>query len=262
MQRVVLPNDSERPPGDSVGAAERRVTLMFPTTRAEYEQARTEVESFPPSLDETRPGDCDEDERVMPAPEDRFRTAGTPGDGRRALRRDHRRAAARVWDLPDLANATDAHDTAPGDPDAMERPDAIAVVDSAEAIDLLFEDDASGSDDAATENDAGDEGAVREDRCGRTRPVPVVNLKHDRGPIPEHVRAAFRELCRQPRIDSLLKSIDALIEPLERSVVSDLEAAKREVAALRRHEVTPERLGDTGGADSADEGAERIAKTC
>ncbi len=117
-------------------------------------------------------------------------------------------AQRRVWDLPDLANATDAHDTAPGAPDAMERPDAIAVVDSAEAIDLLFEDDASGSDDAATENDAGDEGdegAVREDPCGRTRPVPVLNLKHDRGPIPEPVGAAFRELCRQPRIDSLLE---------------------------------------------------------
>ena len=92
----------------------------------------------------------------------------------------------------------------------------------------------------------------------------VVNLKHGRGSIPDDVRAAFRELCRQPKIDSMLELIDALIEPrsIETSAVRELEDARREVAALRRREVTPERLGETGDAGLSDEAAERAARTC
>ena len=89
-----------------------------------------------------------------------------------------------------------------------------------------------------------------------------MNLKHDRGPIPDHIRATFRELCGQSRIDGLLESVDKLIATLEGSVVSDLEAARTEVAALRRQEVTRERLGDAGGADPEDEQADRVARTC
>ena len=65
-----------------------------------------------------------------------------------------------------------------------------------------------------------------------------MNLKHGRGPIPDDLRAAFRELCRQTPIDGLLQSIEALIEPLERSAVPDLEAVRRRIEALRRREVT------------------------
>ena len=91
-----------------------------------------------------------------------------------------------------------------------------------------------------------------------------MNLKHGRGSIPDDVRAAFRELCRQPKIDSMLELIDALIEPrsIETSAVRELEDARREVAALRRREVTPERLGETGDAGLSDEAAERAARTC
>ena len=139
------------------------------------------------------------------------------------------------------------------------------MVDPAEAIDLLFEDDAGRSGDAAAVKEAGDGGggsAAGARRRGRTDPAPFVNLKHNRGPIPEDLRAAFSELYRQTRIDGLLESIDALFEPRERSVVPDLEAARLGIEALRRREVTPERLGDPGGEDPADERAERVAQTC
>ena len=234
MQRIVLRNGGEPLPRDSGVAAERRVTLVFPATSAEYEEARVEVGSG----------------------------AVAPAGGRYVLTTDEQR---RAWGLPDLANGAAAPDTVPGEPDAPEGPDPVPVVDPAEAIDLLFEDDAGRSGDAAAVKEAGDGGgggAAGARRRGRNDPVQFVNLKHGRGPIPDDVRAAFGELCRQTRIDGLLESIDALIEPLEWSVVPDLEAARRGVEALRRREVTPERLGDAGGEDPADERAERVAQTC
>ena len=92
----------------------------------------------------------------------------------------------RAWGLPDLANETAAHDTAPGDVDTIERHDVVPVVDPTEALDLLFEDGENESDD----QDSGG-GAIGARRCGRTHSAPVVNLKHDRGPIPDHIRATF-----------------------------------------------------------------------
>ena len=216
MQRIELRNGGEPVPRDSGVAAERRVTLVFPATSAEYEEARVEVGSG----------------------------ATAPAGGRYVLTTDEQR---RAWGLPDLANGAPAPDTAPGEPGAAAGPDPVPVVDPAEALDLLFEDDAGRSGDAAAVKEAGDGsggGAAGTRRSGRTAPVQFVNLKHDLGPIPEDLRATFRELCRQTRIDGLLESIDALIEPLERSVVPDLEAARLGIEALRRREVTPERLGD------------------
>ena len=233
MQRIELRNGGE--PRDSGVAAERRVTLMFPATSAEYEEARLEVGSG---------------------------AAAAPAGGRYVLTTDEQR---RAWGLPDLANGAAARGTVPGEPAAAEGPDPVPVVDPAEAIDLLFEDDAGRSGAAAAAPEAGDGGgggAAGARRRGRPGPAPFVNLKHNRGPIPEDLRATFSELCRQTRIDGLLESIDALFEPLERSVVPDLEAARRGIEALRRREVTPERLGDPGGEDPADERAERVARTC
>ena len=235
MQRIELRNGVEPAPRDSGVAAERRVTLVFPATSTEYEEARVEVGSG---------------------------AAAAPAGGRYVLTTDEQR---RAWGLPDLANGAAAPDTVPGEPGAAEGPDPVPVVDPAEALDLLFEDDAGRSGDAAAVKEAGDGsggGAAGTRRGGRTDPVQFVNLKHNRGPIPEDLRATFSELCRQTRIDGLLESIDALIEPLERSVVPDLEAARRGIEALRRREVTPERLGDPGGEDPADERAERVAQTC
>ena len=213
--------------------------LVFPASVTEYEQARVEVEAFPRPPVETKPADRDED--VTPAGGDGAATAETPGDGYYVVTSDSQR---RAWGLPDLANETAAHGSAPRDADTIERHDRVPVVNPAEAIDLLFENGENESDDQDS-----DGGAIGARRCGRTHPAPVVNLKHDRGPIPDHIRATFRELCGQSRIDGLLESVDKLIATLEGSVVSDLEAARTEVAALRRQEVTRERLGDPGGAD-------------
>ena len=95
----------------------------------------------------------------------------------------------------------------------------------------------------------GDVAAAGGRRCGRTRPGAFVNLKHERVRVPDHVLAVFGELCRPGRIDSLLKSLDGLIKPLERMLAPGLEAAVREVEAVRGQEVTAERLAETGGAD-------------
>ena len=89
-----------------------------------------------------------------------------------------------------------------------------------------------------------------------------MNLKHGRGPVPDDVRAAFRELCRRPKVGSVLELIDAATAPLETAAVHELKDAHREVAALRQEAVTPERLGEAAGPDLPDEAAERVAGTC
>ena len=69
-------------------------------------------------------------------------------------------------------------------------------MDPTEVINLLFEDGGHESDD-----DSGG-GAIGAPPSGRTVPAPVVNLKHGRGLVPDEARAAFRELCRQPKVDA------------------------------------------------------------
>ena len=91
-------------------------------------------------------------------------------------------------------------------------------MDPDEAIELLCGDGASPAADPALVNGAVGEifvDAIEGRRRGRAGPGPVVNLKHDRGPIPASVHATFRELCRQPHIHNLLEALDELIEPLE-----------------------------------------------
>ena len=262
MQKIVVKNEDKRTASDSGAADDRRVTLVFPTTSDEYKQARAEVESCPQAASEARTGDRGGDERVTPAGEERAATAEPPAGGYYVVTTDGQR---RAWGLPDLEHGTAAPDTAPGDPDTLETPEPVPVMDPDEAIELLCGDGASPAADPALVNGAVGEifaDAIEGRRRGRAGPGPVVNLKHDRGPIPASVHVTFRELCRQPRIHNLLESLDELIEPLERLVAPGLEAAGREIAALRRREVTPERLGETGGSDSADERTERVARTC
>ena len=262
MQKIVVKNEDKRTASDSGAADDRRVTLVFPATSDEYKQARAEVESCPQAADEARTGDRGGDERVTPAGEERAATAEPPAGGCYVVTTDAQR---RAWSLPDLENEAAAPDTAPGDPDTLETPELVPVMDPDEAIELLCGDGASPAADPALVNGAVGEifaDPIEGRRRGRAGPGPVVNLKHDRGPIPASVHVTFRELCRQPRIHNLLESLDELIEPLKRSVAPGLEAARREVTALREREVTPERLGETGGPDSADERTERVARTC
>ncbi len=281
MQRYVLRVD-DGPSRDEKGACAAgaemsgSVTLLLPETPAEYEQARAEVETSTRPNVETKPAErpalivrlaerirrrppggtkpADPAEDATPAGEGGAATAETPCGGHYVVTSDSQR---RAWGLPDLANGMAAPDAAPGGVDTIEGHDAVRVVDSAEAVDLLLGGGGNGFDDEDS-----DGSAVGARRRGRTHPAPTVNLKHDRGPIPDDVRAAFRELCGQPGIDSLLESIDALIEPLETAAVQELEDARRRLAALRREEVTPHRLGDAGVAAGSDEAAERAAGTC
>ena len=253
MQKIVLKNEDKREDPDSGAAEEQRVKLVFPVTNVEYKQARAEVESCPQAASEARTGDRGGDERVTSAGEDGgAATTAPPAGGYYVVTTDAQR---RAWSLPNLEHEAADPDTAPGDPDTQEIPEPVPVMDPDEAIEVLFGDGANPSADLFAD-------AIEAGRRGQAGPGPVVNLKHDRGPIPASVHATFRQLCRQPRLDGLLKSLDELIEPLERSVAPGLEAAGREVAALRRREVTPERLGETGGPDSADERTERVARTC
>ena len=254
MQRIELRSDDEQTAPDSGARAERRVTLAFPASVNEYEQAHAEVEVHRRPPDATKPADCGGNEDVRPAREDGgAATEEPPAGGYYVVTSDSQR---RAWGLPDLANEAAARDAAPGDVEPVERHDAVPVVDPTEAIDLLFEDGGNES------GDDGDGGAMGARRCGRTDPAPVVNLKHGRGPVPDDVRAAFRELCRQPRVDSVLELIDAAVAPLETAAVQELEDARRQLAALRLEAVTPERLGETDRADLSDEAAERAAATC
>ena len=262
MQKIVLRNEDKRTASESGAAEDRSVTLIVPATRDEYKQARAEVESCPQAAFEASTGDRGGDERVTPAGEERPATAEPPAGGYYVVTTNGQR---RAWGLPDLEHGTAAPDTAPGDPDARETPEPVPVIGPDEAIELLCGDGASPADDPALVNGAVGEifvDAIETRRRGRAGPGPIVNLEYDRGPIPASVHATFRELCRQPRIHNLLESLDELIEPLKRSVAPALEAARREVAALREREVTPERLGETGGSDSADERTERVARTC
>ena len=265
MQRYVLRAD------------DGSVTLLHPDTPAEYEQARAGVEtSGGPNVErepgrpgltsrlagsirrrpavEAKPGGSAGDDSATPAGEDGAATAETAGGGYYVVTTDSQR---RAWGLPDLAKEAGARGTAPGDVDAAERHHAVPVVDPAEAMDLLFEDGGNESD-----GQDGDGRAIGVRQSVRPDAVPVVNLKKGRGPIPVAVRAAFRELCRQPRVDGVLELMDGAIGPLETAVVPELEEARRQLAALRREEVTPERLGDAGGAEGSDEAAERVARTC
>ena len=258
MQKIVLRNEDKRTAAESGAVEDRRVTLIVPATRDEYKQARAEMESGSRVADEARTGDRGGDERGTQAGEDRAAAAETTAaGGRYVVTTDEQR---RAWGLPNLENGAATHDTAP---DTRETTDAVPVVEPDEAFELLLGDGTNPSADPALVNGAVGEifaDAIEGRRRGRAGPGPVVNLKDDRGPIPASVHATFRELCRQPRIHNLLESLDELIEPLKRSVAPGLEAARREVAALREREVT--RLGETGGPDSADERTERVARTC
>ena len=270
MQKTVLRIEDARTAPDSGSGAEGYVTLVFPASATEYEQARAEVETSPQPNVETRPGErpaviarlaehIRRRPNVKTNPADRAEdkegaaTAETPCGGYYVVTSDSQR---RAWGLPDLANEAAARDAASRDVEPVERHDAVPVVDPTEAIDLLFEDGGNES------GDDGDGGAMGVRRCGRTDPTPVVNLKRGRGPILDDVRAAFRELCRQPKVDGVLKLIDAAVAPLETAAVQELEDARRQLAALRLEAVTPERLGETDGADLSDEAAERAAETC
>ena len=79
-------------------------------------------------------------------------------------------------------------------------------------------------------------GGILNDRCPpRLQNVvaEVVNLRHDPGPIPDHVRKMFDDLSGRARIDALLDKLDEVLAPLERETLPGLEDTRREIEALR-----------------------------
>ncbi|MCY4509001.1 MAG: hypothetical protein OXG35_18900 [Acidobacteria bacterium] len=130
---------------------------------------------------EAKPGGSAGDDSATPAGEDGAATAETAGGGYYVVTTDSQR---RAWGLPDLAKEAGARDTAPRNVDAVERHHVVPVVDPAEAMDLLFEDGGNESD-----GQDGDGRAIGVRRSVRPDAVPVVNLKHGRGPVPDDVRA-------------------------------------------------------------------------
>ena len=118
VRTIVLRKEDERTVPDPGAGAERCLTLVFPASVTEYEQARAEVERSAPLSDEKRPGRY-ADERTTPTPADKSGTAGTSEGGRYVVTTDEQR---RAWSLPNLENGTAAPDAAPGDRDTREIP--------------------------------------------------------------------------------------------------------------------------------------------
>ena len=251
MRRIVVGEDR---PGHEKDAgstpAGGQVTLVFPETGSEYEQARADVETLAQT-----PGRTARRRRrnTVAQASDPIAASEKPVDGCYVVTTDKQR---RAWGLPDLAAAAGG-DADRAEPGATQGRDAVSVVDPSDAVPFLLGNAPRRTDRRPDRADAGGPRA----RPGRARPgrpdAPTVNLKQNRGPLPADLRTAFGELCQRPRIERLLQSIDAVIEPLEHSVAPSLRSAGEDVAALRRQVIAPERSGA-----HAEDDAERTACLC
>ena len=238
MQRIVFRADDERTEQgggkDSAAAvtASRHVTLVFPATRAEYEQARAGVEGTVRHGDETLPG-------LVPA-------APTEGVDYVATTDAQRRA----WSLPDLTCAGREDDGA-----------AVAVMAPCDAIRTLLGGDARGPDSRP-------EGAVRPPGTeaadgGVQRSVAdIVNLKEGRGHIPPGTRQAFDELSGATRLDAARGKLGAAIELLERKTLPALERSHHTIETLYEWPISRQRLSEACDTDPLLDPDERLAAVC
>ena len=238
MQRIVFRADDERtePVGgsDSVAAvtATRHVTLVFPATHADYEQARSGVEGIDRRGDEKLPG------RVSAAP--------TEGAACYVATTDAQRHA---WGLPDLTCAGGEDDGA-----------AVAVLAPRDAIRTLLGGDARGPDSRP-------EGAVPpagpEAADGAPRSVTeIVNLKEGRGRIPPGSLRAFDELSRRTQLDAARGKLDAAIERLERKTLPALERSHQTIETLSERPLTRQRLCEACDTNPSLDPDERLAAVC
>ena len=226
MQRYVLRAD-DGPSHDDRGAraagAETAggVTLVHPETPNEYERALAEVWGTGRSSAGDEPSRPGED-----GPQGLAAAAGayvvTSSEQRRA------------WGLPVLVDVDAATVRTCDELRRAWSRDAVPLADARDAVSLLV-GVAAGRRASSNDRVSGD--GTRE--CGPPAPASssaeVVNLRNDRGPIPDEVREAFRELCRQPRVDSVLVLIDAVVQPLEDALPELAASRQREVApAIRR----------------------------
>ena len=201
MQRIVFRADDERtgPGGGSDSAAavtaSRHVTLMFPATRREYEQAQAGGEAVVRNGDETLPG------HVSAGPTEGSAYVATTDTQRRA------------WSLPDVTCAGREDDGA-----------AVAVMAPCDAIRTLLGDDAGGPD-SRPEGAVPPPGAEAADGAAQRSVADIVNLKEGRGRIPPGSRQAFDELSGATRLDAARGKLGAAIELLERKTLPVLERA-------------------------------------
>ena len=241
MRRMVLgAEDGKVGDGRAAGAADAKVagvTLLLPETCDEYEQARAEVESLA--------RDAAGGETAAPAEGSSDGTDTAPGTDRWVVTTGEQR---RAWDLPDLeADAAGIARSGEELRQAWSR-GAVPLVDADDVVRLLAGNGAGRQAD----DDDGAGGGEEPRALGPARPehaaAAFVNLRHDRGPIPAHVRETFNELSARPRIDTLVDGLDELVGPLERDTLPRLEGTCRELEALRpllQQELAPERLHAT-----------------
>ena len=238
MQRIVFRSDAEQidPGGDSDSVAAvtttRHVTLVFPTTRAEYERALAGIEAIVHHSDEALPG-C-----VPAAPTESAAYVATTDTQRRA------------WSLPDLAAA--GRDG--------EHP-AVAMMAPRDAIRTLLGGAARGPDSGCEDEvpHAGGE----EEKDGGAQPVTdIVNLKEGRGRIPPGSRQAFDELSRRTQLETARLQLDAVIERLVRTTLPALERSHRTIETLSRSPISGKQLCEACDADPPLDPEERLAGLC
>ena len=211
------------------------VTWVLPEARAEYEEARAEVERLAREAGGGEAG----------RPADTHGTNGTyamTGAGCWVVTTGDQR---RAWGLPDLGGVASVPVRARDDLQRAWNRGTVPLVDADDAVRLLAGNDAG----KQTDDDDDTYGANGARAFGPVRPEHAasefVNLKHVRGPIPAHVRETFEELTARPQIDALVDALDAVLIRIERETLPRLEETRRELAALRpllQRELAPERL--------------------
>ena len=185
MRRIVVGEDR---PGHEKDAgstpAGGQVTLVFPETGSEYEQARADVETLAQT-----PGRTARRRRrkAVAQARDPIATTEKPVDGCYVVTTDKQR---RAWGLPDLAAAAGG-EADRAEPGATQGRDAVAVVDPSDAVPFLLGNAPQRPDRRRDRADAGGTRA-RPGRARQGRPdAPTVNLKQNRGPLPADLRTAF-----------------------------------------------------------------------
>ena len=237
MQRIVFRGDDERTePGggnDSVAAvtAARHVTLVFPATRAEYEQVRAGGERIVRRSDETLLG------LVPTAPAEGADYVATTDAQRRA------------WSLPDLTCAGREDDGG-----------AVAVMAPCDAIRTLLGGDARGPD-SRPEGAVPPAGAEAVDGGARRSVTDIVNLKEGRGRIPPGSRQAFDELSGATKLDAARGKLGAAIELLERKTPA-LERSHHTIETLSQRPIIMQRLSEACDTDPSLDPDERLAAVC
>ena len=238
MQRIVFRADDERTePGggnDSAAAvtATRHVTLVFPATRAEYEQVRAGGERIVRRSDETLLG------LVPTAPAEGADYVATTDAQRRA------------WHLPDLTCMGREDDGA-----------AVAVMAPCDAIRTLLGSDARGPD-SRPEGVVPPAGAEAVDGGARRSVTDIVNLKEGRGRIPPGSRQAFDELSGATKLDAARGKLGAAIELLERKTLPALERSHHTIETLSQRPIIMQRLSEACDTDPSLDPDERLAAVC